>query len=90
MEPPPNDKHNRMTYVIAFEEDGYVKDVTQRYAKDYWTKTAKTRFKERGEKEDWVMKLLRPLTRPYRLVCTTISNCYPVEAAIYFNRTETR
>ncbi len=43
MEPPPHDPENRMTYVVAFEEDGYSKDVTPRYARDYWAKTLKKR-----------------------------------------------
>lgn len=30
-EPPPHDKCNRMVYVLAFEEDGWARDVTQRY-----------------------------------------------------------
>jgi len=29
-EPPSHDKRNRMVYVLAFEEDGYARDVTQR------------------------------------------------------------
>lgn len=29
-EPPSYDKHNRMVYVLAFEEDVYARDVTQR------------------------------------------------------------
>lgn len=29
-EPPRHDKRNRMVYVLAFEEDGWARDVTQR------------------------------------------------------------
>ncbi|KAL0579882.1 hypothetical protein V5O48_002129 [Marasmius crinis-equi] len=32
---------NRMVYVMAFEEDGYARDVTRRYAKNYGAKVAK-------------------------------------------------
>lgn len=38
-EPPPHDKRNRMVYVLAFEEDGWARDVTQRYGltlQGYW------------------------------------------------------
>lgn len=62
-----NDRTNRMVYVIAVEEDGYCRDVTARYARDYGTKTAKAQLGGKGRKEWWesVMKLV---TRPYRLV----------------------
>ncbi|KAG6843606.1 hypothetical protein H0H87_002651, partial [Tephrocybe sp. NHM501043] len=34
-------QENRMVYVMAFEEDGYARDVTRRYAKEYSAKIAK-------------------------------------------------
>jgi len=34
-------QENRMVYVLAFEEDGYARDVTRRYAKEFSAKTAK-------------------------------------------------
>ncbi|KAI0396603.1 Rad4-domain-containing protein [Xylariaceae sp. FL0594] len=42
-EPPASDRENCMAYVVAFEEDGTVKDVTRRYAKAYNAKTRKLR-----------------------------------------------
>lgn len=65
-EPPPHDKDNRMVYVVAVEEDGYCRDVTPRYAKDYSTKTSKAQLSGKSRKEWWesVMKIV---TRPYRL-----------------------
>ena len=53
-EPPPYDKNNRMVYVVAVEEDGYCRDVTPRYAKEYGSKTAKAQLGGRGRKEWWV------------------------------------
>lgn len=65
-EPPKHDRRNRMVYVLAFEEDGYARDVTQRYAREFSTKTSKLRLGGKGKKEWWdaVMSLL---SRPYRL-----------------------
>ncbi|KAH7097516.1 Rad4-domain-containing protein, partial [Auriculariales sp. MPI-PUGE-AT-0066] len=65
-EPPRNDPNNRMTYVVAYEEDGFVRDVTARYASAYATKTTKSRGSGRSHKE-WWDRVLQPLTRPYRL-----------------------
>ncbi|EJC98123.1 Rad4-domain-containing protein [Fomitiporia mediterranea MF3/22] len=66
-EPPQHDRNNRMVYVIAVEEDGYCRDVTARYARDYGTKTSKAQLGGKGRKEWWesVMSLV---TRPYRLL----------------------
>ncbi|KZV92249.1 Rad4-domain-containing protein [Exidia glandulosa HHB12029] len=61
-EPPKNDPNNRMTYVVAFEEDGYVRDVTRRYAR------ASTKLLRGGRAhKEWWDNVLAPLTRPYRL-----------------------
>jgi xeroderma pigmentosum group C-complementing protein len=58
---------NRMQYVIAFEEDGYARDLTPRYARQYGAKVAKEQAGGRGQRQWWeaVMGLV---TRPYRLV----------------------
>jgi xeroderma pigmentosum group C-complementing protein len=68
MEPPSHDKENKMTYVLAYEEDGYVKDVTARYAKNYWSKTLKKRAGVKSGRQEWWSSVLSPLARPYRLV----------------------
>ncbi|KAF8587586.1 Rad4-domain-containing protein [Ramaria rubella] len=65
-EPPPHDKRNRMVYVLAFEEDGWARDVTQRYARQFTNKTSKIRVGGKGEKE-WWDHVMSFLTRPYRL-----------------------
>jgi xeroderma pigmentosum group C-complementing protein len=56
-----------MVYVVAFEEDGYARDVTPRYAKEYGAKVSKMRQGGKGKKE-WWEHVLRMFTRPYRLV----------------------
>ncbi|KAF8526095.1 hypothetical protein JB92DRAFT_2873311 [Gautieria morchelliformis] len=65
-EPPPHDKANRMVYVLAFEEDGWARDVTQRYAREFTNKTSKIRVGGKGKKE-WWDNVMAFLTRPYRL-----------------------
>lgn len=56
-----------MVYVLAFEEDGYARDVTPRYARDYGAKVAKVQGGSKSRKEWWecVVSIVR---RPYRLV----------------------
>jgi xeroderma pigmentosum group C-complementing protein len=60
-------QENRMVYVVAFEEDGYGRDVTPRYAREYGAKVAKVQGGSKSRKEWWerVANLIR---RPYRLV----------------------
>ncbi|EJD41269.1 Rad4-domain-containing protein [Auricularia subglabra TFB-10046 SS5] len=59
-EPPRNDANNRMTYVVAFEEDGYARDVTARY-------TRKSKLRGGRSQQQWWGSVMAPLTRPYRL-----------------------
>jgi xeroderma pigmentosum group C-complementing protein len=70
-EPPPNDKSNRMVYVVAIEEDGYARDVTPRYAREYGARTTKAQLGGKGKKE-WWEKVMAQVTRPFRLVSHTI------------------
>ncbi|KAG8855729.1 hypothetical protein FRB96_006773 [Tulasnella sp. 330] len=67
-EPSAHDRANRMVYVVAIEEDGYARDVTPRYAKEFGAKTAKIRPSSgnRGKK-DWWDGIIAMLARPYRL-----------------------
>ena len=58
---------NRMMYVLAVEEDGYMRDVTPRYAKQYSAKVSKVQSGGRGRQEWWA-QVVQALTRPYRLV----------------------
>ncbi|KAF8264379.1 hypothetical protein EI94DRAFT_1772689 [Lactarius quietus] len=57
---------NRMTYVVAVEEDGYMRDVTPRYAKQYSAKVTKVQSGGRGRRE-WWEQVLQTVTRPYKL-----------------------
>lgn len=62
---------NRLVYVLAFEEDGYARDVTRRYAREFAAKVAKvqggsiTNLKARVQ---WWEGVVGLVTRPFRLV----------------------
>lgn len=58
---------NRMVYVVAFEEDGFAKDVTPRYAREFGAKVSKMQQGGRGRKE-WWERIMSLVKRPYRLV----------------------
>ncbi|KAI1793306.1 Rad4-domain-containing protein [Ganoderma leucocontextum] len=57
---------NRMVYVLAFEEDGYARDVTPRYAREFGAKVAKVQQGGKGRRE-WWGRICRMVARPYRL-----------------------
>jgi xeroderma pigmentosum group C-complementing protein len=59
-----------MVYVVAFEEDGYARDVTPRYAKDYGARVAKMQEvgAVRGRRKQWWERVVGVVRRPYRLV----------------------
>lgn len=65
-----------MVYVLAFEEDGYARDVTPRYARNYAAKVAKIQGgqKARGRKEAWWDSVVEGVRRPYRLVRAMFSS----------------
>ncbi|KAI1211293.1 Rad4-domain-containing protein [Annulohypoxylon truncatum] len=66
MEPPASDRENHMAYVVAFEDDGAVKDVTRRYAKAYNAKTRKMRIESaEATGEKWWQKTLRTFSRGF-------------------------
>ena len=44
LEPPASDKENALVYAIAFDADGFARDVTRRYAKAYNSKTKRQRI----------------------------------------------
>ncbi|KAF9021485.1 Rad4-domain-containing protein [Hymenopellis radicata] len=71
-DPPPTSTQNRMLYVLAFEEDGYARDVTRKYAKQYASKIMKAQGGSAvggGGKVrvEWWQRIVASLTRPYRL-----------------------
>ncbi|KAF9465269.1 hypothetical protein BDZ94DRAFT_1160286 [Collybia nuda] len=66
-------QENRMIYVVAFEEDGYARDVTRRYAKEFSAKVEKVQGGSntigsggKGRKA-WWEKVISAVRRPYRL-----------------------
>ncbi|KAJ7143579.1 hypothetical protein C8R43DRAFT_569152 [Mycena crocata] len=56
---------NHMLYVLAFEEDGYARDVTRRYARQFAAKVAKVQGGP--SKGAWWERTLEGIRRPYRL-----------------------
>jgi xeroderma pigmentosum group C-complementing protein len=56
---------------MAFEEDGYARDVTPRYAKEYAAKVAKAQgagARVGGGRKEWWERVVSTVRRPYRLV----------------------
>ena len=68
MEPPAFDRQNKLIYVVAFEEDGYARDVTARYTKTLNSRVSRLRppTRSKGE-EDWWSKVVRAIHRPQKL-----------------------
>ena len=66
-EPPASDGENSMSYVIAFEEDGYAKDVTRRYAKAYNAKTRRSRVDCTKGGDKWWKRVARMYHTSYKL-----------------------
>ncbi|BEI91040.1 uncharacterized protein CcaverHIS019_0311100 [Cutaneotrichosporon cavernicola] len=57
----------RLVYIVAFEEDGYARDVTLRYARNFAAKTCKLRPPARAGEPDWWSEITEFLQRPLRL-----------------------
>ncbi|KAL8292221.1 hypothetical protein RQP46_001687 [Phenoliferia psychrophenolica] len=66
MEPSRTCIENQMLYVVAYEEDSSVRDITPRYAKSYSTFTAKARVPSK-KGTDWFASLLKPHERSFKL-----------------------
>uniref|UniRef100_V5EFH2 Uncharacterized protein n=2 Tax=Kalmanozyma brasiliensis (strain GHG001) TaxID=1365824 RepID=V5EFH2_KALBG len=68
MEPPGFDRQNKLIYVVAFEEDGYARDVTARYTKTLNSRVSRLRPPTRAKgEEDWWTKVVRSIHRPQKL-----------------------
>lgn len=80
LEPPASYTLNTLSYVVAFDEHSYARDVTRRYAKAYNAKTRKLRVESTGNGERWWRKALKPF-RPY-----TMPDRYQVEDAELANK----
>lgn len=67
-------EENRMLYVLAFEEDGYARDVTRRYAREYSAKVLKVQGGSSAiggggrVRQAWWENVVRIVKRPYQLV----------------------
>jgi xeroderma pigmentosum group C-complementing protein len=67
IEPPASYDLNHMIYVVAFEEDGVVRDVTRRYAKAFNAKTRRHRVENSEDGAKWLKAALRLFRRRRRL-----------------------
>lgn len=65
MEPLPSQRQNKMVYVVAWEEDGYARDVTPRYTRAMYGRVARLRPSGRGD--DWWARVVRAIHRPQAL-----------------------
>ncbi|KAF8835388.1 Rad4-domain-containing protein [Paxillus ammoniavirescens] len=66
----PVQQDNRMLYVIGLEEDGFGRDITARYARDYTAKVSKVQgvgAGPAGKRKEWWSRVVEMITRPYRL-----------------------
>lgn len=69
-------QENRLVYVLAFEEDGYARDVTRRYARNFSAKVSKMQGGSGAANMGgggkgrmvWWNQVLSLVHRPYRLV----------------------
>ncbi|KAI9894084.1 MAG: hypothetical protein M1814_004854 [Vezdaea aestivalis] len=64
-EPALLDNENSMSYVIAFDADGYAKDVTRRYAKAFNAKTRRHRVEATKDGSRWLRRVMRCFRRPW-------------------------
>ncbi|CAE6427304.1 unnamed protein product [Rhizoctonia solani] len=64
-------KTDKLMYVVAMEEDGYARDVTARYAKNFGAHQARARARiaagRKNGKTEWWDSVMRTLKRPYAL-----------------------
>lgn len=65
LEPPANDPHNIMNYVVGFEDDASARDITRRYAKAFNAKTRKNRVESTRHGEIWWNKALKIYEKPF-------------------------
>ncbi|KAH3685007.1 hypothetical protein WICPIJ_004039 [Wickerhamomyces pijperi] len=67
LEPPPTYHYNQLRYVLAYDNEGYVRDVTKRYAEKYYSKTRKKRITRDIQGEIWYDELLASISKPGRI-----------------------
>ncbi len=64
-EPPAGEPDNRLSYVIAFEDDRSARDVTKRYTKAYNAKTRRERIEVANGGGRWWRRVLKMYKRPH-------------------------
>lgn len=91
MEPHASQRQNKLVYVVAFEEDGYARDVTARYTRQLHTRVA--RMRPSDDTQTGGPGLSGPFIGPKNLTvmlwktwnCKTrrvVSLCLPVQALL--------
>ena len=66
-EPPAGDPENKMSYVLAFEDDGSARDVTIRYAKAFNAKTRRDRVEATKNGDKWWRRVMRLYRRSHEM-----------------------
>ncbi|KAL1924734.1 uncharacterized protein VTP21DRAFT_4388 [Calcarisporiella thermophila] len=66
MDPPANCVENGLAYAVAFESEGYARDVTRRYASQWGARTMRNRLPEK-EGDAWWREVMRGFEKPYKL-----------------------
>ncbi|KAF3909766.1 hypothetical protein AA313_de0210288 [Arthrobotrys entomopaga] len=66
-EPAKSDAHNEMSYVVAFDNDNYVRDITRKYVKGYNSLTRTLRVDGTLDGAKWWKKALRLYTVPLHM-----------------------
>ncbi|KDN37588.1 Rad4-domain-containing protein, partial [Tilletiaria anomala UBC 951] len=67
MEPVAADRQNKLVYVVAYEEDGYARDVTARYTRTLHSRIARMRPPPSKAHGDWWESVVRAISRPFKL-----------------------
>ncbi|KAL4922915.1 hypothetical protein BDW62DRAFT_5023 [Aspergillus aurantiobrunneus] len=65
LEPPATDPYNLLSYVVAFEDDASMRDVTRRYTKVFNAKTRKLRVESTKNGEVWWKRVLQHFEKPF-------------------------
>lgn len=65
LEPPTTDPYNLLSYVIAFEGNASVRDVTRRYTKTFNAKIRKLRVESTKNGEPWWKRVLEYFEKPF-------------------------
>lgn len=81
MEPASSDRANKLIYVMAFEEDGYARDVTARYTKTLYSRISRMRPPPSKKGGEWWESVVQAMHRPQRLERDAVEDAELQEAA---------